>query len=84
MISKGGVSGTVVDPKLIFKRALEETASSIIVAHNHPSGSLNPSRLDIELTKRISNAGKSLEIDVLDHLIIADRGYFSFADEDML
>ena len=84
MVSKGGVSGTVVDPKLIFKRALEETASSIIVAHNHPSGSLSPSRQDMELTKRISDAGRSLEIAVLDHLIIVDRGYFSFADESML
>lgn len=84
MISKGGLSGTVVDPKIIFKRALEESASGIILAHNHPSGNLEPSQEDIVLTDRISQAGKSLEISVLDHLIITDSSFFSFADEGLL
>lgn len=84
MLSRGGVSGTVVDAKIIFKRALEETASGLILAHNHPSGNLKPSQEDINLTKRIKEAGKSLDISVLDHLIIIDQGYFSFADENML
>ncbi|WP_370090100.1 DNA repair protein RadC [Ekhidna sp.] len=84
MLSRGGVSGTVVDAKIIFKRALEETASGLILAHNHPSGNLKPSQEDINLTKRIKDAGKSLDITVLDHLIITDQGFFSFADENML
>lgn len=84
MISRGGVSGTVVDAKIIFKRALEETASGLILAHNHPSGNTKPSQEDINLTKRIKEAGKSLDISVLDHLIITDSSYFSFADEGLL
>lgn len=84
MLSRGGVSGTVVDAKIIFKRALEETASGLILAHNHPSGNLKPSSEDISLTKRLKEAGKSLDISVLDHLIITDQGFFSFADENML
>lgn len=84
MISRGGMSGTVVDAKIIFKRALEESASGIIVAHNHPSGNLKPSHQDIRLTKKLKDAGTSLDISVLDHLIITDTGFFSFADENML
>ncbi|MEO9482353.1 MAG: DNA repair protein RadC [Ekhidna sp.] len=84
MLSRGGVSGTVVDAKIIFKRALEETASGIILAHNHPSGNLKPSKEDIHLTKRLKDAGRTLDITVLDHLIITNRGFFSFADESML
>ncbi|WP_420317742.1 RadC family protein [Ekhidna sp.] len=84
MLSRGGVSGTVVDPKIIFKRALEETASGLILAHNHPSGNLKPSQEDINLTKRLKEAGKSLDISVLDHLIITDHTFFSFADEGIL
>lgn len=84
MISKGGISGTVVDAKIIFKRALDQTASGIILAHNHPSGNLNPSEEDISLTKRVKEAGKTLDIAILDHLIITDSDYYSFADNDML
>lgn len=83
-ISEGGVSGTVADPKIIFKLALEELASGIIVAHNHPSGNLKPSQSDIELTKKIREGGKLMEISVLDHLIVAGRKYFSFADEGLM
>ncbi|WP_462247533.1 RadC family protein [Ekhidna sp.] len=84
MLSRGGISGTIVDSKMIFKRALEEIASGIILAHNHPSGNLNPSIEDINLTKKVKDAGKSLDIVILDHLIITENGFFSFADEDML
>lgn len=84
MISKGGVSGTVVDPKIIFRYALEGRASAIVLSHNHPSGNLKPSDSDIQLTKKLKDAGKSLEISVLDHIIIAGESYYSFADEGML
>lgn len=83
-ISSGGIAGTVVDPKLVFRRALEYSSSSIILSHNHPSGNLNPSKADIELTRRLKSAGESLDIAVLDHLIISERGYYSFADEGLL
>jgi len=84
MISKGGQSGTVVDPKIIFKSALENNAASLILAHNHPSGNSKPSAEDIKVTKRLFEAGKMMDIPVLDHLIIADRLFFSFADEGLL
>ena len=80
-ISTGGVSGTVADPKLIYHSALESLASGIIVAHNHPSGSLTASKQDIELTHKLIHAGKMLDIQMLDHLIIAGNKYFSFADQ---
>ena len=83
-ISEGGVSGTVADPKIIFKMALEELASGIIVAHNHPSGNLRASQQDIDLTKKLKEAGKFLEIQLLDHLIVANQKYFSFADEGLI
>jgi len=83
-ISEGGLSGTVADPRIIFKLALEELACSIIVAHNHPSGNLIASQSDIELTRRLKEAGKVMEIQVLDHIIIAGNKYFSFADEGMM
>lgn len=83
-ISQGGVAGTVADSKLIFKVALEKLASAIIISHNHPSGNLKPSKADIQLTQRIKEAGAVLDIQVLDHLIIADDGYFSFADDGLL
>ena len=83
-MSEGGVSGTVVDPRIIFKMAIEELASGLIVAHNHPSGNLTASQSDIELTQRLREAGKFLEIPVLDHLIICGKNYLSFADEGML
>lgn len=83
-VSQGGVSGTVADPKIIFKNALDGLASGIILAHNHPSGNLTASQADIELTRKLRDAGKLLEIQVLDHVIIAGQKYYSFADEGML
>lgn len=83
-MSKGGVSGTVADAKLIFKAALSKLASSIIVCHNHPSGNLKPSRADQQLTAKLVAAGKNLDIAVLDHLIIGNNSYFSFADEGLI
>jgi DNA repair protein RadC len=83
-ISQGGVAGTVADPKLIFKHAIEALASGIIVAHNHPSGNLTASQADIDLTKKIKEGSRLLEIQLLDHLIIAGQKYFSFADEGLL
>jgi DNA repair protein RadC len=83
-ISKGGVAGTVVDPKIIFKLALDIQASAIILCHNHPSGNLQPSQADIDITRKIVQSGKLLEIKVLDHLIVANSAYYSFADEGMI
>ncbi len=83
-ISSGGVSGTVADPKIIFKYALENLASAIILSHNHPSGNLSPSQADRDLTKKLKAAGNNLDIPVLDHLIFTDKTYFSFADEGIL
>ena len=84
LISKGGLSGTVADPKIIFHIALQHQASNIILIHNHPSGNLKPSHLDISLTKNIANAGKMLDINVFDHLILTDNGYYSFGDKGLL
>lgn len=83
-ISIGGISGTVADPKVIFKYALENHASSIILVHNHPSGNIKPSESDIKLTTKLKDAGKLLEMPVLDHLIFTDQGFFSFADQNYL
>lgn len=83
-ISSGGISGTVADPKIIFKAALDQYASSIILVHNHPSGNLKPSQADINLTKKMKEAGKMLEIPVLDHIIFGNEGYLSFADDVIL
>ena len=80
-ISNGGISGTIVDPKKVFKMALEANASSIILGHNHPSGQVIPSDADIALTRKLKDAGALLELPVLDHLIIGDEKYYSFADE---
>ena len=80
-ISRGGMSGTIADAKVIFKKALECNAAAIILAHNHPSGNLKPSDADLQLTKNIQQAGKVMEINVLDHLILSEQGYYSFADE---
>lgn len=80
-ISTGGVAGTVADPKVIFKRALEETAHGLILVHNHPSGNLQPSQADIQLTQKLREGAKLLDMQVLDHLIFTDNGFFSFADE---
>lgn len=84
LISGGGVSGTIADPKLIFKEAIDVTASSLILCHNHPSGNLIPSEADVQLTKRMIEAGRFLDIQVLDHIIVSDAGYYSFADEGIL
>lgn len=84
IISEGGITGTVADPRIILKKALEEDAVSIILCHNHPSGSLKPSRADEELTYKIKEAAKFFDIKVLDHLIVSDDGYYSFADEGIL
>jgi len=83
-VSQGGVAGTVADPKIIFKVAVEELASGIILAHNHPSGNLAASQADIDLTKKLKESGKLLDIQVLDHIIVGDKSYFSFADEGLL
>ncbi len=83
-VSSGGTAGTVVDAQIIFKIAIQNNASSLILAHNHPSGSLKPSQADIKLTKKMVEAGKMLNILVLDHLIFAEKHYFSFADNSML
>ena len=84
IISEGGITGTVADPRIILKKALEENAVSLILCHNHPSGSLKPSRADEELTLKIKEAAKYFDIAVLDHLIVSDAGFYSFADEGLL
>lgn len=83
-LSHGGIAGTVIDVKLIYKFALEKIASALVLCHNHPSGNTKPSDSDINITKKISDAGKFFDIKVLDHLIICDHEYFSFADEKMV
>jgi DNA repair protein RadC len=84
LLSKGGLTGTVVDVRIIFKKALECLATGIILCHNHPSGNLVASRADKEITLKIKNGAVSLDIKVLDHLIITEKAYFSFADEGQL
>jgi DNA repair protein RadC len=80
-ISAGGVSGTVVDPKLIFKEALELGASRLLLCHNHPSGNLRPSNADVFLTRKLREGGRLLDIEVLDHIIVSEAGYYSMAEE---
>lgn len=80
-LSSGGMGGTVVDVKMVLKSALDARASALIAVHNHPSGNLQPSQADIDLTKKLQQAGAVLEIPLLDHLIVSERGYYSFADE---
>lgn len=84
VMSSGGLTQTIVDPRTIFKKALEVKATSLILCHNHPSGNLKPSRADEEITRKLKEAGKLLEIKVVDHMIVSDEGYFSFADEGVL
>lgn len=84
VISIGGITGTVADPRIILKKALELNAVSIILCHNHPSGNLKPSRADMDLTNKIREAANFLDIKVLDHIIVSDEGYYSFADEGIL
>ncbi len=84
IVSTGGLTGTIADPRIILKRALEADATSIVLSHNHPSGSLKPSRADEELTQKIRQAATFLDIKVVDHIIVSDEGYYSFADEGLL
>jgi DNA repair protein RadC len=84
VISVGGITGTVADPRIIFKKALAEDAVSIILFHNHPSGNLQPSRADEDLTMKIAEAAKLFDIRILDHIIVSEEGYFSFADEGLI
>lgn len=84
LISKGGMAGTVADPKIIFKTALEHNAAYVIMAHNHPSGSLKPSQQDLNITKKMVEAGRMLDLHVLDHLIVTDKLFYSFGDEGLI
>lgn len=83
-VSQGGLSGTVIDTRIILKKALDNLASSIIVCHNHPSGNRQPSDADVKITEKLKKAAEMLEIKLLDHVIIADKSYFSFADEGLI
>ena len=83
-LSKGGITGTLVDVRLAFKQALHLGATALILVHNHPSGNLNPSAADKQLTQKFKTAGESLDVKVLDHIIITENSYFSFADEGIL
>jgi DNA repair protein RadC len=83
-ISQGGISGTVTDIRIILKMALEKLASSLILCHNHPSGNPKPSEADISITKKIKESGKLMDISLLDHIIVTDGNYFSFADEGII
>lgn len=83
LVSQGGLSGTIIDVRIILKMALDKLASSIILCHNHPSGNLVPSEADKEITRKIKEAGKHIDIPVLDHLIIGNGAYFSFTDEGL-
>lgn len=84
IISKGGITGTVADPRIILKRALEKGATAIVLSHNHPSGNLKPSQADETLTHKIKEASKYFDISVIDHIIVSEEGYYSFADEGIL
>ncbi|MBP6550512.1 MAG: DNA repair protein RadC [Flavobacterium sp.] len=80
---KGGITGTIIDVRLVFKAALELGATALILCHNHPSGNLKPSEADKQITKKLKEAGKHLDIQVLDHVIVGENGYYSFADEEI-
>lgn len=84
IISEGGITGTVADPRIILRKALEEDAVNLVLCHNHPSGSLKPSQADEQLTKKIKDAAIYFDIRVLDHIIVSEEGYYSFADEGIL
>jgi DNA repair protein RadC len=84
IISEGGLTGTVADPRIILRKALEEDAVNIILCHNHPSGSLRPSRVDEQITTKIKEAARLLDITVIDHIIVSELGFFSFADEGLI
>ena len=84
IISEGGITGTVADPRIILKKALEHNATAIILCHNHPSGNTRPSKADEVLTQKIKQAAGLLDIHIMDHIIVSNEGYFSFADEGLL
>jgi DNA repair protein RadC len=84
LLSKGGITGTLVDVRLVLKNALELSATGLILAHNHPSGALNPSEADKQITQKLKTAAQSLDIKVLDHVIVTEKAYFSFADENLI
>jgi DNA repair protein RadC len=84
IISKGGITATLVDPRIILKKALEEDAVKIVLCHNHPSGSLTPSQADNDITKKITEAAKLLDIVVMDHIIVSEEGYYSYAEEGLI
>jgi DNA repair protein RadC len=84
IISKGGITGTIADPRIILKKALEEDATSIVLCHNHPSGNLRPSKADEEITKKIKEAAGYFDIRIIDHIIVSEDGFYSFADDGML
>lgn len=83
-LSIGGITGTIVDSKILFKKAMMYLCNGIILCHNHPSGNIQPSETDIQLTKRLKEAGKLMEIPILDHIIIGEKNYYSFADNGMI
>lgn len=84
IISRGGITGTVADPRVILRKALEEDAVALVLSHNHPSGNLKPSRADVELTQKIKEAARYFDIRVLDHIIVSEEGYYSFSDDGLL
>ena len=84
IISEGGMTGTVADPRIILKKALDLRAVNMVLCHNHPSGNLTPSRADEEITHKLKNAAALMDIQVLDHIIVSRQGYFSFADEGLI
>ncbi len=84
ILSEGGITGTVADPRIILRKAIEKGAVKLILCHNHPSGSLKPSRADEMLTSKMKEGAKLIDIDVIDHIIVSEAGYFSFADEGLL
>jgi DNA repair protein RadC len=84
IVSRGGITGTVADPRIILKKALEQDATSIVLSHNHPSGSLKPSKADEVLTQKIKSAAQYFDIKVIDHIIVSEEGFYSFADEGLL
>lgn len=83
-ISQGGIAGTVIDTRLILRSAIEKLASGLILCHNHPSGNIQPSDADKKITEKIKTAANLMEINLLDHIIVADKSYFSFADEGII
>ena len=83
-LSKGGITGTLVDIRLALRRAIELSATAMILTHNHPSGNLNPSQADKQLTQKLKTGGENLDIKILDHIIVTEKSYFSFADEGLL